>query len=352
MKFYLVINYLLCLCCATLADSELLSVVQIFRHGERTPVIFYPTDPYQNSKFWNDLGPGELTENGKHQLYNLGTFFRQRYDTFIGEVYNEKQITVKSSNSKRNIQSAKSFLDGLFSKTDQNITIEKATWPVMSVIFVCPKFDVEYLKLEGTNQKLIDINKNNKELYEYVRKHSEFPVFGLVSTFLVWDTLKIENAVKIALPEWTNAVFPQKLTEASNNLSTFVCYNEEQQKLGVGPFINELIEHFEKIIEGTEEPKTILFSGHDINIACFLGTLHYYQETNNPHVPPFASSLTFELWKDDDHFFVYIYYKPDEESIPVSVKNCGFNCEFEEFKKMFENIRLKSEDWYSECLFL
>ncbi|KAJ8941635.1 hypothetical protein NQ318_010661 [Aromia moschata] len=28
----------------------------IFRHGERTPIMFYPTDPYQNSSYWDGLG--------------------------------------------------------------------------------------------------------------------------------------------------------------------------------------------------------------------------------------------------------------------------------------------------------
>lgn len=39
---------------------------QIFRHGDRTPVEPYPTDPYRDPKFW-PTGFGQLT--------NVSTFF-------------------------------------------------------------------------------------------------------------------------------------------------------------------------------------------------------------------------------------------------------------------------------------
>lgn len=37
-----------------------LSFVQIFRHGDRTPVEPYPTDPYKDKAFW-PVGFGQLT---------------------------------------------------------------------------------------------------------------------------------------------------------------------------------------------------------------------------------------------------------------------------------------------------
>jgi len=36
-------------------------LLQIFRHGDRTPVDPYPTDPYRNLTFWPE-GYGQLTD--------------------------------------------------------------------------------------------------------------------------------------------------------------------------------------------------------------------------------------------------------------------------------------------------
>ncbi|KAG5877245.1 hypothetical protein JTB14_019623 [Gonioctena quinquepunctata] len=42
------------------ATSKLISVVQVFRHGQRTPVSHYPNDPYDDLAYWG-IGPGQLT---------------------------------------------------------------------------------------------------------------------------------------------------------------------------------------------------------------------------------------------------------------------------------------------------
>lgn len=34
---------------------------QIFRHGQRVPIEFYPNDPYANLSFW-EASPGQLTK--------------------------------------------------------------------------------------------------------------------------------------------------------------------------------------------------------------------------------------------------------------------------------------------------
>lgn len=50
----------------------------IFRHGDRTPVGTYPTDPWRNESLW-PVRFGELTNIGKRQHYALGQWLRKRY---------------------------------------------------------------------------------------------------------------------------------------------------------------------------------------------------------------------------------------------------------------------------------
>ncbi|CAG9781784.1 unnamed protein product [Diatraea saccharalis] len=50
----------------------------INRHGDRTPVDTYPTDPWRNESLW-PVKFGELTNIGKRQHYALGRWLRKRY---------------------------------------------------------------------------------------------------------------------------------------------------------------------------------------------------------------------------------------------------------------------------------
>lgn len=50
----------------------------IYRHGDRTPVQPYPTDPWRDPTWW-PVPFGELTNTGKMQHYKLGQWFRKRY---------------------------------------------------------------------------------------------------------------------------------------------------------------------------------------------------------------------------------------------------------------------------------
>lgn len=38
----------------------LITIQQVFRHGDRTPIQPYPNDPYRNASYW-PVGWGQLT---------------------------------------------------------------------------------------------------------------------------------------------------------------------------------------------------------------------------------------------------------------------------------------------------
>ena len=53
-------------------DLDLVQVQIIFRHGDRTPVTIYPSDPYGESQWQKYGGLGQLTQTGMLQHFQYG----------------------------------------------------------------------------------------------------------------------------------------------------------------------------------------------------------------------------------------------------------------------------------------
>ncbi|KAJ8977039.1 hypothetical protein NQ317_017713 [Molorchus minor] len=330
------------------ADDTLLSVVQVFRHGERTPVMFYLTDPYKDSSYWDGLGTGQLTDHGKVQLVELGQYFRNRYGDFLSTSYSQGEISITSADTKRNLESAESFLTGLYpNENTSSIPIQTASPAVMGSLAECLSYDILYLEVESQEEYFKDINQENSEVYGYIREHSLFPVYDLMTANAIWDTLHIEAGVNYTLPEWTVSVFPEQLTKLSDAFALSLCYTEDQQKLAAGPFLNELIQYFEAVSScPSSTEKVLLYSGHDVNIACFLNTFQAF----TPHNPDFASSLIFELRQNAETTYVNAYYKRESEAVPITLKGCDFNCNLADLKSAFSNIVISEAEWLIKCV--
>lgn len=174
----------------------------------------------------------DLFQYGKVQLTELGQYFRNRYDGFVSDNYSEKEIYVRTVSGNRNLQSAEAFLTGLYPNEDNDIPIHKTPITVMGSLAECLRYDVEWAMLGLTNEHFKQVNEENSEHYKYIRKHSLFPIFGLAGAYGIWDTLHIEKRFNYTLPEWTDSVFPDKLTNLSNEYALSLCYNDDLQKYG------------------------------------------------------------------------------------------------------------------------
>ncbi|XP_043203359.1 testicular acid phosphatase-like [Amphibalanus amphitrite] len=74
---------------AAAAPDTLRLVNVLYRHGARTIIAAYPTDP--NIGAWPQ-GYGQLTNEGKQNQLELGRFLRRRYDGFLPELYHVNYI--------------------------------------------------------------------------------------------------------------------------------------------------------------------------------------------------------------------------------------------------------------------
>ena len=69
--------------------------------------------------------------------------------------------------------------------------------------------------------------------------------------------------------------------------------------------------------------------------------IHFLFITFQLHIPPYASSLHFELYKtvDDEHYIQIFYRKSDEEELsPMHIPNCGEKCSLDQFQAIYNDI--------------
>nr|CAI5868355.1 unnamed protein product [Callosobruchus analis] len=231
------IFYILTVCnvCVTSeGDSKLLSFVQLFRHGARTPILFYKDDPYKDSSHWDGIEEGQLTKEGKQQLVELGQYIRHRYADFLPKTYNDKFFKVTSVSSRRNLESMEKFLEGLY----PDLADPKSAIKVEDVVlraFLYPTYILQYFKLVATNKELRSFIDENKDIFRYLREKAKIgkPIpEGLFNSYVVYDILSIEAGRNLTLPEWTKSVFPEMITVMAKTFSKTMCYNEEMQKTG------------------------------------------------------------------------------------------------------------------------
>ncbi|CAH8546897.1 unnamed protein product [Schistosoma rodhaini] len=93
------------------STNDLLMVFILCRHGDRSPVHTFPTDPYR--KLWK-MGYGQLTAYGAEQHHELGRVIRKMYSDFVPEVYHKDETLFRSSGTERTLMSANNFIRGFY----------------------------------------------------------------------------------------------------------------------------------------------------------------------------------------------------------------------------------------------
>ena len=149
--------------------NKLISVLQINRHGARTPGKITPS--LQLSNYTNDFialygNNMKLTPNGLAQCKILGQYMKEKYvdkEHFISDNYNKDEVKFMSTPTQRTIYSLEGFLNGLYPNAIPIVMYNEPTFK-----------DVLYLDTIPVNDKPHDIirvplyvlsNKENQMFY-------------------------------------------------------------------------------------------------------------------------------------------------------------------------------------------
>ncbi|XP_074041696.1 lysosomal acid phosphatase-like [Leptinotarsa decemlineata] len=193
-----------------------------------------------------------------------------------------------------------------------------------------------------------DIDKTYAETYKYLTQYSGDNITSLSDIGDIFDTLFIENEFEYDLPPWTEAVFPEPLTTLGGYLFQSLGYSTTLARLGAGTFLNEVIDHFEKMRENPSSGQFFrMYSAHDNNIVQILSALGAYE----PHAPYYASSIYFELRQANfGVYHVNIYYKQKDVIQKITPRGCfQFDCNLNNLKNQLSDVLINSDTWAEEC---
>ncbi|EFN77523.1 Lysosomal acid phosphatase [Harpegnathos saltator] len=330
----------------------------LYRHGDRTPIAPYPSDPYRSETLW-PVPYGELTNLGKHQHLLLGRWLRKRYSHLLSATYTRYDIYVRSTDVDRTLMSAEANLAGLYPPIKDQIwdrmkwmpipvhTIPENQDYVLSGKKYCARYKCELEKVLNSPERQ-RINKENAELYSYLTKNSGYKISSLEHVEHLYNTLYIENLYNKTLPQWTRSVFPDKMKPLAELSFTTDANNKILQKLKSGPLLGEMIDHMVKKSQKALKPdrKMWIYSAHDQTIANFLMALNLFE----PHCPPYGATVLIELRTNPkNQYFVTVSYKNStEEPILMTLPGCNTLCPLENFIALTKDII--PENWERECL--
>uniref|UniRef100_A0A673BM16 Lysosomal acid phosphatase n=1 Tax=Sphaeramia orbicularis TaxID=375764 RepID=A0A673BM16_9TELE len=318
------------------ADRKLVYVTVLFRHGDRSPIKAYPTDPYQESDW--PQGFGQLSQVGMRQHLELGQFLRKRYNGFLNESYDRHEILVRSTDYDRTLMSAEANLAGLYPPTGDQIFTPNIKWQPIPVHTVpqneedllsfplgeCPRYK-QLMNETEHSEEFLNITAEYQDFIDMVRTKTGLNKTNVESIWSVYDTLFCESRHNKTPPHWVTPTIMEKLKVLKD-------FSFQVKEVRVFILLDKQI--------------GLCLPQHDTTVAALQASMNIF----NGRQPPYASCQIIELYRDDKGTLsVSMFYRNDSSAEPYQqqLPGCAFDCPLEDFVKITKPWI--SDDREKEC---
>nr|CAH8846981.1 unnamed protein product [Trichobilharzia regenti] len=294
--------------------KDLIMVFILCRHGDRSPVHTFPTDPFR--KLWK-MGYGQLTAYGAKQHHELGQMIRKRYSTLIPEVYHKDEVLFRSSGTERTLMSANNFIRGLYQLEKESTNHLPPVFSrlvnedhLLKMSSKCPKFKRLFNNLMNSSavfQKAYSLQDFFSYLermtgYTFPKDRSSpenfYPAWRLCDPITIW----VEQGLP-SIPKWvTNDVY-QKCASLLD-FKHYIRFSEPHlTRLRGGPLAGHLVDLFRERINRELKTKHqnnhpdenhhsseglhrrfVAYFAHDSTLAALMSHLGVYNGLEVPGV--------------------------------------------------------------------
>lgn len=327
-----------------LCAAKVVFLAEVCRHGARSPL--QPMNWDQDGR-WSESS-GQLTAAGMRQHYLLGCQLRRRYPDLFNHSYSAELFKVVSTDVDRTIMSAEAQLLGLFPRGQMLGNASYAVPPLnISSSDDSYLLDLEAEALPNHFQPIAVHSKNASFLLALqlescpkLQRLNQEAVSGSAARAAIQRYPEVVAAVKEALdcsekeaikvmrevldsveantfegkelpPVFTDSLLKQ-MKELNDQLFSLSFQPDSTGRLWASPFLSELAEVLEAVSSQSESTVFRLYSAHDTTLAGILSGLEAFNST----IPPFASSILFEV---SDSLTLRVLYNDQ----PVHLPGCA-----------------------------
>ncbi|XP_077393058.1 lysophosphatidic acid phosphatase type 6 isoform X1 [Festucalex cinctus] len=367
---------------------ELKLVQVLFRHGARTPLKSIPDvleaqwlpalleppshthinyavtdleggprppspleDSYRKKTLSGGVFAGQLTTLGMQQLYELGEKLRGRYVQkvpFLSTTFCSSEVSVRSTNIVRTIESAKCLVAGLYQQK-QKETVPILTTDAESEILYPNYHGCQLLRmLSSPRLKEATLLPDMAADLKSIRGDLAIGDTSDVDFILIRDDMVAREAHGLPCPPALSA-WRSRVEQRAVDMM-FYCYQpskRENLQLCVGPLLHMFLRNIDEKLRGTSSQpsrKLFLYSAHDTTLIPCLMALGIF----DMKWPPYAADITLELHEHrrTKEAFVKVSYMGQDQLIP----GCsGVYCPLQEFHKVLSAYSLSVEHYRSLC---
>jgi hypothetical protein len=261
IQFYK-LSIFLCLYFITISCIDISKLKRLFvihRHGDSTPTIFYPKDPYKNASNWLD-GWGQLTNRGKDRMFKLGKYIRKRYEDYLGT--SPREIHIRSSAADRCLESAALVLAAIcppegrwqwnkeLGRSWQPFPIQTEPRPLDGMLnsgSICPAAAEELARIRNS-PPVQKYTNERKGILKYVSDNTGLNITDIIAAEEVFDTLLIEKENNYPLPRWVDDSTYKSLKEISDMTFYFDYSTKLIQRLRTGLLLEDMSKHMREAI--------------------------------------------------------------------------------------------------------
>ncbi|XP_059378775.1 lysosomal acid phosphatase [Carassius carassius] len=344
-------------------ERTLKFVTVLYRHGDRSPIKSYPTDPYKESDW--PQGFGQLSREGMKQHFELGRFLKKRYTGFLSEDYDRHEIFIRSTDVDRTLMSAEANLAGMFPPNGSEVFNPDLKWQPIPVHTVpadeekllsfplddCPRYTQLMNETEKTDF-FLNMTETYKAFIEMVKNKTGLEKTNIETVWSVYDTLFCEAKHGMRPPDWVTSSVMETLKVLKNfgfQIMFGVYKRKEKCRLQGGLLLDQIIKNLSNAaaLDSKQKVKMMVYSAHDTTVVALQEALNVF----NGLQAPYASCHLFELHQEENGTFsVEMFYRNDtnvSEPYPLSLPGCPQRCPLQDFVNLTREVI--PQDRNKEC---